>query len=41
MLAAVTEASRQARELQQQKLGAATSALDTSALGGALGGLLG
>ncbi len=41
VLAAVTEANRQARELQQQKLGAATSGLDTSALGGALGGLLG
>ena len=37
----LTEANRQARELQQQKLGAATSGLDTSALGGALGGLLG
>jgi DNA-binding YbaB/EbfC family protein len=43
VLAAVTEANRQARELQQQKLGAATAAIDTGALGnlGGLGGLLG
>jgi hypothetical protein len=41
VLAAVTEANRQAQELQQQKLGTATSALDASGLGNALGGLLG
>jgi DNA-binding YbaB/EbfC family protein len=41
VLAAVTEATRQAQELQQQKLGAATSALDAGGLGNALGGLLG
>ena len=38
VLAAVTEAVRQARALQQEKLGAATGGID---LGGALGGLLG
>jgi DNA-binding YbaB/EbfC family protein len=41
VLAAVTEATRQAQELQQQKLGAATAALDAGGLGNALGGLLG
>jgi nucleoid-associated protein EbfC len=41
VLAAVTEANRQARELQQQKLGAATASIDLGALGGGLGGLLG
>ena len=40
VVAAVTEAVRQARELQQEKMGAATSGIDMSALGG-LGGLLG
>ena len=43
VLASVTEATRQARELQQEKLGAATGGLDAGALGnlGGLGGLLG
>jgi DNA-binding YbaB/EbfC family protein len=41
VLAAVTEATRQARELQQEKLGAATASLDLGALGGGLGGLFG
>jgi DNA-binding YbaB/EbfC family protein len=36
VVAAITEATRQARELQQEKLGGVTSGLD---LGGALGGL--
>lgn len=36
VVAAVTEAMRQARAMQQDKLGAATSGID---LGGALGGL--
>jgi DNA-binding YbaB/EbfC family protein len=36
VVAAVSEAVRQAKELQQEKLGAATAGLD---LGGALGGL--
>jgi hypothetical protein len=41
VLAAVTEGMRQARELQQEKMGAATSSLDLGALGGGLGDLFG
>lgn len=37
VLAAVTEAVRQARALQQEKLGAATGGIDLGALGGLLG----
>jgi DNA-binding YbaB/EbfC family protein len=37
VVAAVTEAARQAKELQREKLGAATSGLDLGSLG--LGGL--
>ena len=40
ILAAVTEANRQARELAQQKLGGVTSGIDLGGLGG-LGGLFG
>jgi DNA-binding YbaB/EbfC family protein len=40
VVAAVHEAVRQARELQQEKMGAATAGIDMNALGG-LGGLLG
>ena len=36
VLAAVTEAVRQARALQQEKLGAATGGIDLGALGGLL-----
>ena len=42
VVAAVTEASRQAKVLQREKLGAATSGLDLGSLGlGGLDGLLG
>jgi nucleoid-associated protein EbfC len=45
VLAAITEATRQAKELQAEKLGAATGGLDLGGalggLGGGLGGLLG
>jgi len=45
VLAAITEATRQAKELQSEKLGAATGGLDLNSalggLGGGLGGLLG
>ena len=42
VVAAVTEAARQAKELQREKLGAATSGLDLGSLGlGGLDGLLG
>jgi DNA-binding YbaB/EbfC family protein len=44
ILAAVTEANRQARELAQQKLGGVTSGIDLGGLGGLgarLGGLFG
>jgi DNA-binding YbaB/EbfC family protein len=42
VVAAVTEAARQAKVLQQEKLGAATSGLDLGSLGlGGLDGLLG
>ena len=40
VVAAVHEAVRQARALQQEKMGAATAGIDMNALGG-LGGLLG
>ena len=39
ILAAVTEANRQARELAQEKLGGVTSGLDLGGLGGLGGGL--
>jgi DNA-binding YbaB/EbfC family protein len=39
ILAAVTEANRQARELAQQKLGGVTSGIDLGGLGGLGGGL--
>jgi DNA-binding YbaB/EbfC family protein len=38
VVAAVHEAVRQARELQQEKLGATTAGLDLGGLGGLLGG---
>jgi DNA-binding YbaB/EbfC family protein len=41
VVAAVVEAMRQAKELQSQKLGAATGGLDLDAMLGGLGGLLG
>jgi DNA-binding YbaB/EbfC family protein len=42
VIAAVTEAARQAKVLQREKLGAATSGLDLGSLGlGGLDGLLG
>jgi hypothetical protein len=41
VVAAVNEAMRQARALQQEKMGAATAGLDLGALGGQLGGQLG
>jgi hypothetical protein len=41
VVAAVTEAVRQAKQLQSEKLGAATAGLDLGGLGGGLGGLLG
>ena len=45
VLAAITEATRQAKELQAEKLGSATGGLDLGGalggLGGGLGGLLG
>lgn len=41
VVAAIHEAVRQARALQQEKMGAATSGIDLGALGGGLGGLLG
>jgi nucleoid-associated protein EbfC len=41
VVAAVHEAMREAKELQSQKLGAATGGLDLDSLMGGLGGLLG
>jgi DNA-binding YbaB/EbfC family protein len=41
VVAAIHEAMRQAKELQAQKLGAATGGLDLDGLMGGLGGLLG
>jgi DNA-binding YbaB/EbfC family protein len=41
VVAAVHEAMREAKELQAQKLGAATGGLDLDSLMGGLGGLLG
>jgi nucleoid-associated protein EbfC len=41
VVAAVHEAMRQAKEMQAQKLGAATGGLDIDSLMGGLGGLLG
>ncbi len=40
VVAAVVEATRQAKQLQQQKLGAATGGLDLDSMLGGLGGLL-
>jgi DNA-binding YbaB/EbfC family protein len=41
VVAAIHEAMRQAKEMQAQKLGAATGGLDLDGLMGGLGGLLG
>ncbi len=41
VVAAVSEALRQSKELQSQKLGAATGGLDLDSMLGGLGGLLG